>query len=410
MSDHENVNKGAWSERSGGPPFPNDRAGVHIRQPTGYKAFIPKALPPEPPFRLDPDLVGLLSEADRALGKLDGLASLIPDPGLFVYLYVRKEALLSSQIEGTQCSLEDILGEPEAMEAQASDGAARSHDVEEVSNYVAAMNQGLARLKDFPVSSRLIREMHAVLLRGVRGSAKTPGEFRRSQNWIGRPGATVTTADFVPPPPHEVDRCIGELEAYIHTLDGIPPLIKAALVHAQFETIHPFLDGNGRLGRLLITFLLCGWNVIERPLLYLSYYFKAYRTEYYNRLMGIRMRGDWENWVRFFLLGVKETATLAAITAREIIALHAKDRATLQQADPAPIVIRVYEQFCRYPVLNAQRLTKMTETSYPSVSRGLKVLGDLGIVREVTGGQRNRRYVYTEYMSLLTRDTALPVG
>jgi len=387
MSDAKNVNKGAWSERSGGSPFPNDRAGFYVQQPADYKAFIPKSLPPEPPFRLDPDLVGILSEADRALGKLDGLASLIPDPDLFVYLYVRKEALLSSQIEGTQCSLEDILGEPEPTEPQASDDVTGSDDVEEVSNYVAAMNQGLARLKDVPVSSRLIREMHAVLLRGVRGSTKTPGEFRRSQNWIGRPGATVATADFVPPPPHEIDRCMGELEMYIHTLDGTPPLIKAALVHAQFETIHPFLDGNGRLGRLLITFLLCGWNVIERPLLYLSYYFKAYRTEYYSRLMSIRMKGDWESWVRFFLIGVKETATLAAITAREIIALHSSDRLKLQEAEPAPIAVRVYEQFCRYPVLNAQRLAKLTESSYPSVIRGLKVLSDLGIVREVTGGQ-----------------------
>src|SRR5262245_48419166 len=222
------------------------RGGQSILQPTGYRAFLPKPLPPEPPLAMDPEMIHWLSKADLALGRLDGLASIIADPDVFVYLYVRKEALLSSQIEGTQCSLEDILTESDRA-------STRDLDVQEVSNYVAAMNQGLARLKDLPVSTRLIKEIHATLLEGVRGTDKTPGEFRTSQNWIGRPGATLENAEFIPPPPAEVGRCMSDLENFIHQADDLPALVKVAFVHSQFETIHPFLDGNGRLGRLLIT-------------------------------------------------------------------------------------------------------------------------------------------------------------
>lgn len=253
-----------------------NRAGRFVTQLKGYKAFQPHPLPPEPSLAQDEELTYLLGQATHAVGKLSGLSAIIPDPDLFVYLYVRKEALLSSQIEGTQCSLEDILN----PDAESMSATSKPQDIEEVSNYVKAMNQGLGRLVDLPVSTRLIKEIHTTLMFGVRGSGKTPGEFRRSQNWIGRPGATLMTAEFVPPPPEDVDRLMSELEKFVHHVDRVPPLIKAALIHAQFETIHPFLDGNGRLGRLLITFLLVHWQVLDKPLLYISYYFKAHRTEY----------------------------------------------------------------------------------------------------------------------------------
>jgi len=294
------------------------RSGKFITQLKGYQAFMPAALPPVPEITQDEELTYLLGQAALAVGRLSGLSQVIPDPDLFVYLYVRKEALLSSQIEGTQCSLEDILN----PESEPLSDTSSPHDVEEVSNYVKAMNEGLARLNTLPVSTRLIKEMHATLMTGVRGSHKTPGEFRRSQNWIGRPGANLMNAEFVPPPPEEVDRLMSDLEKFIHEADRIPPLMKAALIHAQFETIHPFLDGNGRLGRLLITYLLCMWKVLEKPLLYISYHFKAHRTEYYARLMDVRLRGDWESWIKFFLRGVEESAEMAVQAATEIHQLH----------------------------------------------------------------------------------------
>lgn len=380
------------------------RAGQAILQPTGYRALLPKPLPPEPPLAMDHEMIHWLSKADLALGRLDGLASIIADPDVFVYLYVRKEALLSSQIEGTQCSLEDILTERDR--ASTSD-----LDVQEVSNYVAAMNQGLARLKDLPVSTRLIKEIHAMLLEGVRGTDKTPGEFRTSQNWIGRPGATLENAEFIPPPPAEVGRRMSDLENFIHQADALPALVKVALVHAQFETIHPFLDGNGRLGRLLITFLLCSWGVLEKPLLYLSYFFKAHRTEYYNRLMAVRGKGDWEGWVKFFLRGVTETAELANTTARAIHQIHRRDRARIQQQRHTAMMVRVFEQLCRYPVLTLpQMLRLLGGAAVPTVQRAMDKLQALGMVSEVSGQQRNRRYAYPEYLELLLKDTITPMG
>jgi len=382
------------------------RSGSFIMQLKGYKAFLPTTLPPDPPITSDEELTFLLDQATLTVGKLSGLSSIIPDPELFVYLYVRKEALLSSQIEGTQCSLEDILN----PDAEPISKSTTPQDIEEVSNYVKAMNKGLARLSTLPVSTRLIKEIHTTLMTGVRGSNKTPGEFRRSQNWIGRPGSTLTNAEFIPPPPDEVDQLMSDLEKYIHATDRTPPLIKVALIHAQFETIHPFLDGNGRLGRLLITYLLCMWKVLDKPLLYLSYFFKANRTEYYAKLMDVRIRGDWEAWIKFFLRGVHESAEIAATAATEIHRLHAKDRKTLQESSPTATCLHVYDHFCREPILtNAILMTRLKSTK-PTVQKALKALLDLGLVTEISGKKRGRRYSYKEYLEILTRDTTTKAG
>ena len=262
------------------------RAGQYARQIGGYRAFIPAPLPPQPPVRIGGELQSLLSEADRALGRLDGSILTLPNPDLFVLMYVRKEAVLSSQIEGTQSSLQDVLSAEAKVFA-----SNRPKDAIEVINYISAMNYGLDRLDEIPVSVRLIREIHARLLRGVRGSHLTPGELRISQNWIGAPGCTLAEADFVPPPPHEVPDALGKLEAFLHDPGDMPTLIWIGLAHAQFETIHPFLDGNGRVGRLLITFLLCERQILIKPVLYLSYFFRQYRQEYYETLQSVRDKG-----------------------------------------------------------------------------------------------------------------------
>lgn len=382
------------------------RAGTFVTHLNGYKAFQPNALPPDPPLAQDEELTALLVHATHAIGRLSGLSTVIPDPDLFVYLYVRKEALLSSQIEGTQCSLEDIL----QPNMETISGDTNFKDIEEVSNYVKGMNDGLARLSDLPVSTRLIKEIHATLMKGVRGAGKTPGEFRRSQNWIGRPGATLMTAEFVPPPPEDVDRLMSELEKFIHAADKIPPLIKVALIHAQFETIHPFLDGNGRLGRLLITFLLVHWKVLDKPLLYISYYFKAHRTEYYARLMDIRTQGDWESWIKFFLKAVHESAEMAAESATEIHNLMTADRVSIQSEDVTPATLVIYDQFCREPILTNPILVTRLKSSKPTVQRALDHLMRLGIIVEVSGKKRRRRYAYRAYLSILTRDTTTRIG
>lgn len=382
------------------------RAGSFLAQLKGYKVFQPTPLPPVPPLAQDDELTTLLVQATHAIGRLSGLSTIIPDPDLFVYLYVRKEALLSSQIEGTQCSLEDILN----PDAEPISNDTNPKDIEEVSNYVKGMNDGLARLNDLPVSTRLIKEIHAILMKGVRGAGKTPGEFRRSQNWIGRPGATLNTAELVPPPPEDVDRLMSELEKFIHAYDKISPLIKVALIHAQFETIHPFLDGNGRLGRLLITFLIVHWKVLEKPLLYISYYFKAHRTEYYARLMDIRNHGDWEAWIKFFLRAVQESAEMGSESATEIHKLITSDRARIQANDVTPATLLMYNHFCREPILTNPILVKRLKSSKPTVQRALDHLLRLGIIAEVSGKQRRRRYAYQAYLSILTRDTTTRIG
>jgi Fic family protein len=297
------------------------RAGQYLKQVNGYRAFIPKPLPPDPPLNIDSELLRLLSEADLELGRLDGATDILPNPGLFVAMYVRKEAVLSSQIEGTQASLVDVLEYEANVERRSLPS-----DVGETANYVKALNLGLAKLEELPLCNRLLREIHEVLMQGVRGEEKAPGEFRQSQNWIGMPGCDLSTATFIPPPPHEVQNAMGSLELYLHNDTQTPVLIKCGLVHGQFETIHPFLGGNGRLGRLLVTFLLCEQKVLRRPLLYLSAYFKRHQDEYYELLQAIHSSGDWQSWLKFFLKGVKDVSREATETARRVILIREQHR------------------------------------------------------------------------------------
>ena len=370
-----------------------------IRQIEGYRAFQPAALPPDPPLELDTRMVSLLSDADRALGRLDGVASVLPNPDLFVATYVRHEAVLSSQIEGTQSTLEDVL----SYESD-DDQSGLPRDVEEVVNYVRAMNHGLARLNDLPLCNRLIREIHAELMRGVRGSEREPGEFRTIQNWIGPAGCTLNTASFVPPPPHEVPRAMGELERFFHDRDGLPALVHVGLAHAQFETIHPFLDGNGRVGRLLITLMLCERGVLLRPLLYLSVYFKAHRAQYYDRLTAIRFDGDWEGWMRFFLQGVIEVSRSATETARKILTLR---EASLDQALSGP-AHRLVKCLFEYPVINVRKAQTLLGCAFTTANKVVTELEDAGLLVEITGNRRNRRYRFDPYIRLFDRPAPEP--
>jgi Fic family protein len=363
-------------------------------------AFVPPPLPPVPPIRME-GLLSLLEEANRAVGRLDGMTSILPDPPLFIYMYVRKEALLSSQIEGTQSSLSDLL----LYENEEVPGVPLD-DVQEVSNYVAAMTHGLERLRgDFPLSLRLIREIHHVLLSRGRGSDKEPGEFRRSQNWVGgtRPGNAL----YVPPPPNLVMECMGNFETFLHTkTPDIPLLVKAALVHLQFESIHPFLDGNGRLGRLLITFLLCAERALHEPSLYLSLYFKTHRRQYYDLLQQVREEGAWETWLDFFLTGVKETSEQATATARRILALFAEDRSRIETLGrKTPSAMRLHQLLQTRPITSIPAAARRLGVTQPTISKSIEELVGLGIVREVTGRQRDRVYAYDRYITILNEGT-----
>lgn len=369
------------------------RAGRNILQPTGYRAFIPEKLPP-PAFAYTPALVRLLSEADLAVGRLDGSTDQLPNPALFVGMYVRQEAVLSSQIEGTQASLTDVL-QFEAGEQ----GQERLADVEEIVNYIGAMNHGLERLASLPLSLRLIREIHAKLMQGVRGKDHSPGEFRTSQNWIGPHGGTLATATFVPPPPHELGRVLGEWEKFLHDEEH-PTLVLAGLAHAQFETIHPFLDGNGRVGRLLLTFLLCERGALSRPLLYLSHYLKLHRTEYYDRLQAIRASGQWEEWIAFFLRGVRDVAQEAFERSQRIVSLRAEHTKMLSKEKASGNLLRALDVLFTHPVLTANRLTEVLEVSYPTANGLISRMVELGLLEEATGFSRNRRFRYAPYLSL----------
>jgi len=374
------------------------RAGRTLQQATGYRAFIPAPLPPDPPLVYDGELQTLLSVADRDIGRLDALASLLPNPDQFVAMYVRHEAVLSSQIEGTQSTLEDVL----AFEADAlRDDTPR--DVEQVVNYVRAMNHGLARLRELPLSLRLLREIHAELMQGVRGGDKSPGEFRTSQNWIGGAGSTLNTASFIPPPPHEVLPSLGRLEVFLHEArDTVPLLVRCALAHAQFETIHPFLDGNGRVGRLLVTLMLCEDGALSRPLLYLSLYLKAHRAEYYDRLTAVRTQGHWEAWVAFFLRGVSLTARAATHTAMAIVALRDGHRSAVRRNAKA---LALLDHLMLQPTVSIKRVAALLGCTHPTAA---KLLGDLetrGWLREVTGYGRNRLWRYQPYVDLFHADT-----
>lgn len=384
-------------DESPAQPARPTRAGRYISQPTGYRAFIPSPLPPTPPIQLEGELQVLLSKADRALGRLDGSIQTLPHPDLFVYMYVRKEAVLSSQIEGTQSSLQDVL----AAEAQIL-SPTRPHDVDEVVNYVRAMNHGLTRLAELPVSMRLIREIHAILLEGVRGSHLTPGEIRTSQNWIGPAGCTLADATFVPPPPAEVPEALSNLERFLHSDTQLPLLVRVGLAHAQFETIHPFLDGNGRVGRLLITFLLCEQQVLMKPVLYLSYYFKRHRQEYYDRLQAVREEGQWEEWLKFFLRGVDEISQQATETARRILTLREDHRSAITEhlGRAAANGYRVLEHLYEHPIVSVNEVRALIGTTYPAANDLVATLVRNGILEETTGQTRNRRFMYQSYIRL----------
>jgi Fic family protein len=371
------------------------RAGRIIRQPEGYGAFIPVPLPPDPPLRFDSELATVLAAASTALGRLDGVAVSLPNPELFVAMYVRQEAVLSSQIEGTQSTLDDVL----AFEID-SDRSKLPPDIEEVVNYVTAMNYGLARLETLPLSLPLLREIHGKLLADGRGSAKSPGEFRKTQNWIG--AASLSNALFIPPPPYEMNAALGDLERFLHDSGGLDPLLVCALAHAQFETIHPFLDGNGRVGRLLITFLLCHAKVLSRPVLYLSHYLKQHRGTYYDRLMAVRFDGDWEGWLRFFLTGVATVAREAEQTARQIVELRERLRQTAQSTGVSLNTLKLMDHLFEQPVINVKAAQAWLGVSVPAASRMVNELQSAGILTEVTGGRRNRMFRFDPYLELFS--------
>ncbi|MEX2540746.1 MAG: Fic family protein [Trueperaceae bacterium] len=377
-------------------------SGIYLPSTTAgetFRAFVPRDLPPEPRVELSDDLYDVYEKANRALGRLDGISLLLPDTGLFIYMYLRKEAVLSSQIEGTQSSLSDLL----LFELDEVPGVPID-DVVEVSNYVAALNHGLQRIRrdGFPLSSRLIKELHSVLMRSGRGSEKQPGEFRTSQNWLGggRPG----NARFVPPPHTYVPDLVSNLEHFLHDTYGrTPSLIKAALAHVQFETIHPFLDGNGRLGRLLITLLLYTEGVLEEPTLYLSLYFKEHRDQYYQLLQKVREESAWEEWLEFFLQGVRETAQQAFTTAQVLVAMFTHNRGRIQDLGRAAgSTLQVHTYLQRQVFLSVSEAEKQLPLSVPTILKSISALEELGMVREVTGKERNRVWVYEEYLRILS--------
>lgn len=374
------------------------RAGHYVQQSTGYQAFIPEALPPNPDLVFDGELRTLLSQADRDIARLDAIAALLPNPDLFVAMYVRHEAVLSSQIEGTQSTLEDVL----AFEAQGTHNDSPK-DVEEVINYVRAMNHGLKRLGELPLSLRLLREIHGELMRNVRGSEKTLGEFRTSQNWIGGTGSTLANASFVPPPPHALMDALGALEKFLHEgKSTVPLLIRCGLAHAQFETIHPFLDGNGRVGRMLITLILCEEQALSRPLLYLSVFLKGHRAEYYSHLTAIREHGRWEQWLKFFLLGVSQTARAATRTATDIVNMREAHRNTLMKN---PKALKLLDSLFQQPLVSPNRIAEIVGCTHPTAVKLARDLETRGWLREVTGYERNRLYRYQPYLELFHRET-----
>ena len=383
-------------------PKLKQRLGRFVETPVAgeiVRAFVPPPLPPAPPIDVLV-LLDRLSLAERALGRLDGITMLLPRQELFLYMYVRKEAVLSSQIEGTQSTLSDLLRfETEAQAGQPID------DIREVSNYVDAMMYGLERLEDLPLSLRLVREMHARLLQSGRGGTKSPGKFRRSQNWIGgtRPGNAL----FVPPPTTELGKCLDALERFMHEGESrLPALIKAGLLHVQFETIHPFLDGNGRIGRLLVTLYLCAHGVLRKPLLYLSLYLKTHRADYYRLLQEVREHGAWEAWLDFFLTGVADTANQAFDAATRIVELFKQDRERITgESERAGSALRIHDLLQQNPYLTSNLLVARTGLSAPTVNAALADLERLDIVEEVTGRRRGRVFGYRRYLAILSEGT-----
>jgi Fic family protein len=378
-----------------------DRAGKFVTQPAGYKAFVPKPLPPSPRIQYDEELQSLLSTADRSLARLDGITTVLPNPDLFIAMYVKKEALLSSQIEGTQASLEGVLEfEADLIPKENLD------EIKEVINYVRALNHGIERLKELPMSLRLIKEIHKILLEGTRGEHRNPGQFRRSQNWIGPSGFPLSEAIFVPPPPDLVIPAMGELEKFLHQESNIPPLVKIGLIHAQFETIHPFLDGNGRIGRLLITFYLFWKEILSKPLLYLSFYLKKKRPEYYDLLMKVRIDGAWEEWIKFFLKGISDTSEEAAKSAREIIQLKEKLMAELYKSSIASIyAVRLIDLLFETPLISIKEIIDKLKISKEAANELVKKFEKVDILKEITGKQRYKKYSFKQYIEIIARGT-----
>lgn len=374
------------------------RSGEFVVQPGGHQAFIPNPLPPEPALEIDGEMQALLSRADRALGRLDGSIRTLPNPDLFIFMYVRKEAVLSSQIEGTQSSLNDIL----EVEADIFDSE-RPSDVDEVLNYVRAMNYGLERLENLPLSNRLIREIHNVLLSGVRGGNAQPGEWRKIQNWIGPQGCTLKEASFVPPPPQQLEEILGQFENFLHD-ESLPALLQIGIAHAQFETIHPFLDGNGRVGRLLIAFMLYQKRILETPVLYISHYFKKYRQQYYEQLQSVRENGSWESWLKFFLQGIYEVSQEATETSRKIVDLREEHRMLIAEhfGRVAGNATQVLETLYQRPYIKVQDIQKLTKVSYPAANQLMNKFVEHGLLTEVTGQARNRQFRYGPYIDLFS--------
>lgn len=377
-----------------------NRSGRYVTQLTGYKAFVPTPLPPQPPINVSSELQALLEKATSLVAQLNTMANLLPNIDLFIAMYVKKEALLSAQIEGTQASLEDIF------EFEKGTKLENINDVVEVVNYIKALHYGMDRLESLPMSLKLIKELHKILLDHVRGAAKTPGEFRKTQNWIGRPGCTIQTASFVPPSPEDAIKALGDLELYLHKKSPLPKLINCALIHYQFETIHPFLDGNGRVGRLLITFYLYWTGILKKPLLYLSYYLKKNRQEYYDRLMLVRTKGDYEQWLSFFLDGVIQTSQDALEGSRKILHLREKHQKLLYTKKiSSPQAIMFLEKLFYTPLMGLTDVQKEFKISHQSASNLVTSFESVGILKEITGKKRGRRFAYVEYLAILSEGT-----
>lgn len=380
--------------------FLSDRAGKATKTRTSYWAFVPHPLPPEIHYSVE--MIAVLAEAERALGELSGIGRILPNPHMLVAPAVRHEAVLSSRIEGTHAGIEDLFffeAEPES--------AADPSDVREVANYVTALEYGLDRLRSLPLSLRLIREIHERLMRGVRGDAARPGEFRTTQNWIGPPGCTLMEATFVPPPPPEMLEALDALEKYLHRENDLtPPLVRLALIHSQFETIHPFADGNGRVGRLLLILLLVHWGLLPLPLLYLSAFFERHREDYYRGLLNVGTRGDWEGWIVFFLRGVRAQALGAAATAHRLLETQARYRVLLTGKRTPKITLPLMESLFTHPVVTAPQVRDRWRVNFRTALAAIEELARVGILLEVTGQRRNRAWVAREILDIVSASSA----
>jgi Fic family protein len=376
--------------------FKNSPSGKLVRATGGYWAFVPNALPPA--IQWDTELVSQVSRADLAVGTLSGLGETLPNPHLLIYPFIRREAVLSSRIEGTQSSLSDLL----LFEATQVE---KQRDVKEVQNYARAMEYGLKRLVELPLSLRFIRELHSILMEGVRGERATPGEFRQSQNWIGSAGAVLDEATYVPPPVPEMQECLSQLEKFLHAKTRLPPLVEAALVHYQFEAIHPFLDGNGRIGRLLVTLLLCQKNVLSKPLLYLSAFFEKHRPEYYELLLNVSHSGQWREWIEFFLQAVTEQSDDAVSRSRHLLELLRNYSQLAREKHLPPTAGQLIELIFMKPVLNAKTAQELLKVSYPSAQYALTSLENAGILTEITGRKRAKAYAAKEILKALDGET-----